>query len=265
MQEGALLCFGLCALWIAAHIARQRATRGRAAPTAWIILIAACALTLANKHSGAAFVAAAFMGIAAAEWTRRVYIRRIVPFMARLIGAGAAVLALFVVLSPALWNDPSARLRDLLMVRAELLDMQVTVNGGALTLPERLNAIITQPFFALPIHYEAAFWGEEPDILDEIERYHAAGLSGFYPGVLALLVLGLAAAGIVSLIGAMRGRRLEQRAYAGGLLMTLCVMIGVSLASPLAWQRYYLPLLPVVYLCAACAPRAFWHAFDHDA
>ncbi len=79
----------------------------------WLALILAAGLTLASKHSGIVFVAGAFGWIFVAALIRG-RLARFAADDAKLVLAAAADLSLFVALSPALWNNPPARVGDLL-------------------------------------------------------------------------------------------------------------------------------------------------------
>ena len=166
-------------------------------------------------------------------------------------------MSLFVALSPALWNDPLARLGDLLATRAELLAGQVSVEPDVpLSLAQRVEAIITQPFLTPPQHYEAAFWGTFPAISAEIDRYEASPFSGIQFGTLIGGILGgaltlLAAGGVVIALRRLRA----QPGLCAGLLAWLLVIVASLLANPLPWQRYYLPLIPVATLLAVLGLR----------
>lgn len=251
MMEGSLLFFGLLAVLLAAHISRRRAQGALPGPLWWLALAAAAGLALASKHSGAVFVSAAFGWIALAELLRR-RPRDLFPAALRLAAAGALALALFLALSPALWSDPPARLLDLLAVRAELVDIQVQADPAApMPAAQRIEFIVTQPFIAPPMHFEAGGWTSFAPISDEIARYMQSPLSGWQFGLMIGTALTLLAAfGVVALAApGLRGPvPLE---HAAGLLLWLALAVVAMLANPLPWQRYYLPLIPPVTLLAA--------------
>lgn len=257
MMEGSLLAFGLLAVLLAAQISRRRAHGQPAGAWWWLALAAASGLTLASKHSGAVFVAAAFGWVALAELLRRP--RALVSAALRLAASGALALALFIALSPALWSDPPARLRDLLAVRAELLAIQVQADPAApMPLAQRVEFILTQPFIAPPLHFEAGGWTSFAPISDEIARYMASPLSGwqFGPVIGAALTL-LAAFGAVALaVPRLRGS--VPLGHAAGLLLWLALALAAMLTNPLPWQRYYLPLIPPVTLLAVVGAAALW-------
>ena len=141
----------------------QQTEREKAAPLyLWVALILAGGLTLASKHSGIIFVAGALGWIFVAELARhlaRVRWRDLALTAAKLIVSGALMLALFVALSPALWNDPPARIVDLLAARSRTARHSGRVRSTApTTLAQRIEGIITEPFMTPPQHFEVAFW-----------------------------------------------------------------------------------------------------------
>ena len=261
LQEGSLLFFGLLVILTAVVIARRRASGQHVPVYTWIGLILAGAMTMASKHNGVVFVAAAFGWVFVGELTH-FRLRQFVLTTLMLIGCGLVVIALFVALSPALWNDPVARLGDLLAVRANLLDIQTQADPLAPTaLNERIERIVTEPFLASLAHYEVASWASFAPVTAEIERYMASPLSGFQFGnVLGLILTALAVVGLIVLfVPALRPY--TEWASSLGLLAWLSVTIASLLANPLPWQRYYLPLIPVASLLAGIGLIGIGRAF----
>jgi hypothetical protein len=258
MQEGALLCFGLLCIWLAMQIARRLHDRQRVSIGWWVGLALAAGLTLASKHSGLVFVAAAFgwVGVAILMGVLRVgTTRRIAPTVTQIrsaplllcLSAVIASLLLFLVLSPALWNDPPARLRDLLTERAALLDSQVIAAGGATTFFSRLTGMLTQPFLQPAEIYEAGFWANSSAFMGEVRAYTESAWLGLGGGQIGALFSAIALVGT----GLLLFRLSRGDSAAWGLLVWLLVTLATLLINPLPWQRYYLPLLPITTLLAA--------------
>ena len=241
MMESPTLFFGLLVILIAVMISRRRAEAGRVSWGWWLGLILGSALAIASKHTAVVFVAAAFIWIFVAEISRRQW--RALPLLAlRLAVCGAAALALFVALSPALWNDPVARFQDLIAVREELLDIQV--DDRPTSIPLRGFLLVAHPYIAPLAHFELEHWRDFAPITAEIERYMASPLSGLQLGVIGggLLML-LAGVGLVALWW--RPIPSEQIL---GLLLWLLITIAYLMINPLPWQRYYLPIIPIYIL-----------------
>ncbi len=264
LQEGSMLCFGVLAILVAALISKRLSrsafyavsvgarravpvsvTRPLSAPIPiwlWLALILASGLTLAAKQSGIVLVAGAFGWIFFAEavrWRRRDFLLT----TAKLILSGVLAIALFVALSPALWNNPPARVLDLLQARSELLDIQVASDPLAPTpLIQRVEGILTQPFMTPPQQYEVAFWANFQPVTDDIARYMASPFSGVQFGVILGGALTLLAG-----IGILFSLRRDWRV---GMIAWLLVTAASLIANPLPWQRYYLPLYPAASLLA---------------
>ncbi len=239
LQEGSMLFFGLLLIWIAVLIARRRSEQRPTPIYLWIALTVGAALALASKYTDIVFVAAAFAWIFLTKLMRLKW-RDLLLTALRLMICAALAGALFVALSPALWSDPPARIVDMLQMRADLLDIQV--QGTPTTMQQRLESIVTEPFTAPLQHFEVAFWGDFQPVADDIARYMASPFSGLQFGV----ILGggltlLAGAGIV--FSLRRGRRV-------GVLIWFALTAASLMANPLPWQRYYLPLIPVMTLLA---------------
>ncbi len=231
----------------------------------WALLALAGGLTLTAKHSGVVFVAGAWGWVLAAGMAKALTPRRprpdvpsgsrtqpvvfLLATMLKLAAAGPLALALFIALSPALWNDIPARLRDLVEQRQGLLEIQVTSEPAApTTLAERLEGMITQPFMTAPAHYEVAYWREAEAVQQEIAAYMASPLSGWQFGVLPGLPLTLlAGVGLVALVWPRGG---AGGGWQPGLLVWVLVTVASLLVNPLPWQRYYLPWLPVMTVLA---------------
>ncbi len=249
MMEGSVLCFGLLAILVAMLICK-----GCNGWWWWVALGAACGLTLASKHSGLVFIAAAFGWVALTALSRKVarnnrlsnLQNRLVILVLR-IGIGIVIMVgVFIALSPAQWNDPLARLGDLVSERAKLLESQVKAEPSAPTpLSDRVAEIFTQPYMQAPVYFEAAFWANAKPIQAEIANYDTSIGNGLHGGVVAgglLTLLGLA--GVLSVV---RAWRTEE----AGVLVWLAITIASLLVNPLPWQRYYLALYPLAALLTA--------------
>ena len=261
MQEGSLLFFGLLVILIAAVIARRRAN-GESTPLyLWIGLILGGALTLASKHNGVVFMVGALGWIFVGELTH-FRLREVALTTIKLLVSSVLIAGLFLALSPALWNDPVARFGDLLAVRAELLDIQVAADPLApMPFEQRVQNILTQPFLTPLAHYEVAAWADFAPITAEITEYMNSPLSGLQFGQWIGLVLTiLAGLGIIVLF-VPRLRPYREWASSWGLLVWLVVTCASLLANPLPWQRYYLPLIPIVTLLAGIGLMALARAF----
>jgi hypothetical protein len=243
MMEGSLLGFGLLTSWLAILI-----SQGRTSWRWWLLFTLSAGLTLTSKHSGVVFVGGAFgwIGITALA---KLFGGQATPLKSKfnhlgttilkLILSGVGTVVIFIALSPALWSDPFARLGDLIAQRQMLLDLQVASDPNAPTsMIERMTGIVEQPFLIPPTHYEVAYWANATTITAEIEAYMASPLSGLQFGVLLGIPLTVLAG--VGIVAAAHDRT------RWGLLVWFLITAASLLVNPLPWQRYYLPLIPIV-------------------
>ncbi|MDZ4771138.1 MAG: hypothetical protein SGJ24_18615 [Chloroflexota bacterium] len=267
MQEGSMLAFGMLAIAAACAwtLLDDRAPAWRRVSVAALLALAA-ALALASKHSAIVFVAGAYAVIGVDMLLRRAGWRRRIEAIALATVSGGLAIGLWIMLSPALWNDPSARLGDLLTERAALIDIQVTVNvpGLPMTTAQRIESIALQPFLRPAQFYEVGYWGESAAVRAEIAAYRDSFLYGLPLGegigvIIGGLLTGLALIGIgVGLIDGWRRRRSGRgRLMLGASLWTVTVAASL-MVNPLDWQRYYLVLIPPLILCVGMGVAAVW-------
>jgi 4-amino-4-deoxy-L-arabinose transferase-like glycosyltransferase len=242
MMEGSLLGFGLLTIWLAILISRDRTNWYW-----WLLLTLSAGLTIVSKHTGVLFVGGALgwigLTVIVRFFSKKLTGKQLGLTLLKLVGGGVGAIVIFIALSPALWNDPVARLGDLIHERQFLLDIQAVSTPGAPTsLLHRLEGVITQPFMTAPVHYEVEFWSKSATVNASIEQYMASPLSGLQFGLLLGLPLTvLAGIGVIVI--------LRQREW-WGMLAWLLLTLASLLANPLPWQRYYLPLLPLATVLA---------------
>ncbi len=242
LMEAPMLFFGLLTICCALMILR----RGEGAGLRWWLALALSGgLALASKHSALLFLGGALAWLCLAALLQRGR-QATLTTARRCVLSAALALTIYLALSPALWPDPWGVLQRLVQVRSDLLEVQVRSlqpGGVGMSLAERLDQVLTQPFLRPAMFHEVASWSDYEAITAEIDIWRASPLSGIpvnplTGGVLSLLTL----AGFAQI-----GRKPEQV----GLLTWLALTLVVLLLNPLTWQRYYLPLLPITCLLAA--------------
>lgn len=271
LVEGAMLGFGLLTVWTALEIAKRLAlppaikdgetTHRKGLWGWWLAVIVSSALALVSKYTGTIFVASAFGGIFVAEIVRtfrkpsnpsQAY-GSLISSTVKLTVSGLLALALVVALSPALWNDPISRVRDLGQMLQEQVAIVVSIltPDAPTTIPQRVAGIVTQPFLTPVAYFEQASWAEAAPVTAEIAKYEASPLTGIpvkpITGIILTLLAGI---GLVAVFSA-RLRPYKSWALSAVLLIWLLVTLVNLLINPLPWQRYYLPLIPVDTLLAA--------------
>lgn len=246
-HEGGLLFWGLAVILFTLWMLQGQPPKRYG----WLGMGILAGMTLVTKHNGIVYVVIAFgwwlvallygyfVGIGGAQPTPPPQGNGFL----RLVTAGMVAVGIFIALSPALWSNLPARLRDLLQVRGDLLESQ-TDSNGATSLGERVSGIITTPYIDPPQMVEVAFWEESDPFRAEVQRYEESWLKGIvWPNWIAVLFTLLAVWGLI-------GNSLPSIARLG-VWIWLGVVTLTLLANPLPWQRYSLPLYPLAYLLSA--------------
>lgn len=254
MMEGAHLAFAtltvLAALLVVREQGRRPAPRRRRLVGLTALFGIMGGAAVASKHPALIVVGVGFAAIASEPFIRRtpspLNRRRIL----RWIGAGVLVLLTFLVLNPAWWSDPLHMPGRVLELRGHLLDQQVAGYGGYDGLGERLEGLVRQAFGLEPQYYEAPGWKDW--IAGEIAHYEDSWLAGRSAGLAWALALGAVwVTGMWQL-----GRRWREGTAWTILLWTGITAVALFIATPLEWQRYYLPLRPPLAVVAGCGVAA---------
>lgn len=173
--------------------------------------------------------------------------------MTTLIVAGMLSIAVFYAMNPVWWVQggeiPAERLQDTLDARTEILTTQVRLFGGYDGPLDRLAGLFRQTFIVRPQYYEDPAWAGY--ITNQIAAYEATRWKGISVGgstLGGLIMLALTAAGAWSLAGD-ASRPIETRLVLGA--WSLAVAGAILALNPLEWQRYYIPLYPVVGILAS--------------
>ncbi len=257
MMEGSFALFNLLTVLAGIWLLRHGSNWWRA-----LLLGLFGGLALASKHP-AAFTLVAVFGAVSIVWIVQAFIasQPALRFTAlnllikslQLVGAGVMLLLVFYLLNPAWWGDPVARAQRVLELREDLLEIQVDQFGTFDDFGDQVAAFGRQVLVAQPHYYEVPEW--EDWIAEEISRYEASpwrGVSiGGTPGgaVLLLIMIGM---GVWRMI-----RQLNAVRWLVGCWALMMVVLTLGL-TPLDWQRYYLPVYPVVGLLAALGVDTFW-------
>ncbi|WP_119067965.1 phospholipid carrier-dependent glycosyltransferase [Aggregatilinea lenta] len=249
MMEGSLLGFGTLAALAAVWLVREQR---RAAPPRrlWLGATAlgiASGLAIASKHSAAIVIAALVVALVVEPGLRRVTEahREQRDRRLRLAWAGALTAAVFLLLTPAWWSDPSGMPDRVLHARSVLMDGQVAKYGGFDGASERLGALVSRAFFDGPQYYEDPDWAAY--VGGQIAAYDGSWLAGRGGGSVwgALLVTAFTAGCVACVVN------VAARGEDGGPAWVVLAWAGLTalallVTNPLDWQRYYLPLQPPV-------------------
>lgn len=238
MMEGALLFFSLLAVWLAL-IAYQR--RGWGWYALWGVV---CGLTVASKHTGVVIVAASFAALLMLALRDRQP-----SVVGRLLLAGVVSLGVFYGLNPAWWGDPVGRAAQVLAMRSQFIQDQVSFFGGYGDFGAQMAGFVDNALIAAPDYSETPDF--IPYIADQIAAYEQSGLAGVMvgAGLVGALVGGLLA--LIGLVALWRRPQTDQAARFVVTIWALAVLALTLLVTPLDWQRYYLPVMPALGLLAA--------------
>lgn len=246
MMEGALF-FGLClAIW--AYLQADRKP--------WLAGLGV-GLAVSAKHSLLPMLP---VGLIAVLWADKPIkgIGGRLAGLAQYLGV-AAVLVL--VLTPFIWRSPYSAVRVVFEERESLVDEQIQTQYlaeyAAVELPmsasDRLAAFIGQLFISPAQYAEAANYRADLELqVAQYERVPAHNwLRGWTVGGLMLGLSLLGASGAAVSLRRLSGP--PRRATALLLLATGAVALALLIAVPFPFQRYYLPMLPLICLWAGSA------------
>ena len=264
MSEGPLLFFTLAAIWVVVYRPRQTGLWGGAA-----------ALALAAKLTALALLPV--LGVAVL-WRPPVEAGRDAQPIRRggwggrarrAVMCAASFAAVSYLLTPALWAQPFGGLAAMLQARQQL----TTNMTGALSavvpsqvnssLGDRLFAMLYHVYFAPPAFWDVPNYAEQTAAAEQAYLasplqigWHTRSLSLNLAAGGALLALTLAGVGFGLHDRAARRWRAAQVLPAAErealivLLVWSAATVVALLQINIAWQRYYLPLIPMVCLWA---------------
>ncbi len=264
MMEGSFICFSLLVVLVGIWLLQKPSLRR------CILLGLVSGFAVASKHTAIFTVAAVFVAImlhliyqsVRSEDDYSVVDYVLLPYLAI---AGAIAFGVFFALNPAWWGDPAERAQIVVQLRTELLAGQTTAFGGYANFGEQMSGFLRQSLIVIPQYYEVSTW--QGYIGDQISHYEASVWRGVSVGgsvIGALVLCGIMAAGVWDLVRPSKvtlsaddeGEQPDVSSMQGGVrwLVGLWALVTVAttlILTPLEWQRYYLPIYPVIGLIAA--------------
>lgn len=256
MMEGSFTCFSLLVVLVGIWLLEKPSLR-RA-----ILLGLVTGFTLASKHTAILTIGAVYAAILLhliyqsirSEDDNSLVDYVLLPYLAI---AGAIAFGSFLALNPAWWGDPGETAQTVLRLRKDLLGGQTSTFGGYANFGEQLVGFLRQSLIVPLQYFEVSTW--QGYLADQISRYEASAWRGVSVGgsVLGALVLcGIMAAGVWDLIRPFAKEQEATPNAQGGIrwligLWAVVIALTTLLLTPLEWQRYYLPMYPVIGLIAA--------------
>ena len=218
----------------------------------WLAGIAS-GLAFAAKTSAGVWIPLGWFG---AAWTTETSRTGAPQTLRRIAAYSASAFVTIVLLFPVLWAEPLGATRAMLDARQDLVDSQIAEFGEAMpetvlaTPAERMVSMLAQLFIAPPQFAEAANYTTQTADA-EASYLRTIGhdvLRGFVGGAAIL---------IAAILGLVLGIRVEARAGPAvrrivllAFLATLVQAIALIVFVPLSFQRYVVPLVPLVCLWA---------------
>ncbi len=249
MQEGTLLFFALLLVWQGIRMA-ENPTRKNG-----LILGAVIGFAFASKPTALLTIVGVMVGIILSQTLALYSLKskyRYDPTDSRdtavpcpypysnLIYTALTAILIYLLLTPAVWNNPPARLMLAARLRQDVLAGQVASSEETYeTFWQRWAAL--NPYPQDIQYYESPDFASDRQIQMEIKKYQKSLWRGV--NLPSFLGIGLCLLGVVALL---RPPNTPARLIIVCWLMTTAV--GLVLTVPLGWQRYYLPWILVCTL-----------------
>lgn len=239
MMEGALF-FGVClSLWAFLRADRQP----------WLAGLAV-GLAASAKHSLLPLLPVGLMAVWWADKPTGGRSGRLAGLAQYLLAAAALIF----LLTPFIWSNPLSAVGTIFEERGSLVGGQIQAQNladhVAMELPmstnDRLAAFIGQVFISPAQFEEAANY--KANLADQVAAYQRVAAHNWMRGwAIGGLLLGLTLSGAIG--AAIELRRLSGQPRRASFLMLLttgAMTLALLIAVPFPFQRYYLPVLPLV-------------------
>lgn len=249
MMEGSHLMFMMLAILIAILLVRYRKW--------WLFILygVICGLAVAAKHPNVVVVTLLFIALGSyilfSLIRQKATVKASLRYIGLLIISGIIALSTFYSLNPAWWGTPIESAQTVLRLRNELLDIQIDIYGDYPSTQAQVNGFFDFVFVAQPQYYEVPAWASYSEITSQIQSYETSFLSGVAIGgstIGGLLMLSIVGFGVIHFAQ----NKNILLAYRWLILVWgvgICVITFIL--TPLAWARYYLPIIPFVGMMLA--------------
>ena len=252
MMEGGMLAFSMLAILIALYLLKNRLW--------WqhILLGVISGLAVASKHTSVITIISIFAVCGG------YFLLNHRKHLLNLLGSGILSLIVFFALNPAWWNAPLTTPSTVLELRQDLLSGQVNFFGGYDNFSEQVSGFACQSFIVLPIYADSDFDDFYSAQLETIQNYDSSLLSGVSLGgstIGGLIVFILTIAGLVRL-WLYEKIKVSHRWFITTWFVAMIIL--TLFLTPLEWQRYYLPIYPVIGILFAIGIEYLWHSVRAD-
>jgi hypothetical protein len=164
----------------------------------------------------------------------------------------------FYALNPAWWDAPVTRAQQVLSMRTDFIQGQISAFESYDSFSEQVTGFVTQVVSVPPMYSETPVDAFVTNQQTLIAAYEQSLLNGVHPGTIGGALAVCALAGLVAL---WRDSALTDSGRWLMVSLVLCVGAFTLLLTPLPWQRYYLPLYPVMALCMAVGVIELFSSF----
>ncbi len=224
--------------------------RGKAPRLALIGALAG--LAFSAKLNGALTLAIVAAAVALHGAQQGAGVRRIWETVWRVGIVAAAALAISVALAPAYWADPVGAAKAMWAQRDFLTGAHAWTHGGYESPAERTAALVEAALAPVPQYFDLSAWAGY--LIGDIRAYRGSLSSGLpatpliHAALGGLAILGLGAL----LVDLFEARDSYRRNVAALILLWAALTLGATYALiPLPWQRYYVPVVPVMVFLQA--------------
>lgn len=214
----------------------------------------AVALAVNAKHSAALLLP---VGMLAVSWFSAAKPKRGVQIAGNLFRFSIGFAVLMLLLNPFLWGDPVNAAKAVLeqrqaLITRQLADFSIIAPAQVLDSPlNRAAVAVAQLFIAPPIFSESGNYTVQTAGAEQAYLASFGSQVGRQPWAAGMMI-GLTLLGIMTTMQAtFKHSQSLQRSAALLLISFLSMSIGIGLLVHLAWQRYYLPLVPFTAIFAA--------------
>ncbi|MFZ4825748.1 MAG: phospholipid carrier-dependent glycosyltransferase [Phototrophicaceae bacterium] len=243
MMEGAMLLGGLSVVALGVWMANRQPRRWNVWES--LLLGGVAGFALACKHTNLVFVGAVFIGLGLqAIWQliRKEAVGRY-KFATVCLAVGWMLLS-FYALNPAWWHHPLPTAQHVLHLRSSLLAEQSAFYGAYQHPLESLRGFYQQVFVPQTAMYFEDETFRRP-LQADITAYEQSVYSGLRLPSVGLAMLGATLIGVLGMFGVVSLPDINPTTRFIFIPLVIALVLMGLFAIPLAWQRYYLPIMPI--------------------
>ncbi|MEP7286985.1 MAG: glycosyltransferase family 39 protein [Chloroflexota bacterium] len=195
----------------------------------WLLFGAVSGFGLASKHT---LIVTILPIVVALLFVARRDLKRTVGYA---LAAGITALMIFLTLNPAWWSAPFTVPREVIRLRQNLLAGQTEFYGGYTNTQDRVVELVSAVMEAPQYYEDKHGWPEW--IGPQITSYDRSGVGGIAWSRVASLALVVITGGVWLVPGIRKPQNMVVF-----LSVFLFSLFAIFWLTPVAWQRYYLPL-----------------------